>query len=268
MANTFTELLRLVKIEDMTNTNLWGTIFNSGVIDLAEQSIAGVTDVDVTLSDVTLSRTNGAPDQARSMMLRVIGLPGQLRTITLPELQKMYIVGNETAFSMQFKTASGSPVEVVPGAVTILVVEDVTNEILTFGATNKIAFDVTWNEVALNVAGGSFVVNGHYAKLGDFVTFRIPAFSLVTFTGTTMSLEIDGGMPAQIQRPATTAVIPAGFPVSVIDDGGVEVQTYMQIGTGDSTLDFVSADPGVAFVSGGDRSLPMDFEFTYLVTDD
>lgn len=269
MANTYTSRLRFVKQEDQSSTNQWGTVFNTGVIDLVEQAIAGVTAVNVSFGDVTLSKIEGGVDQSRSMFLRIVGSPGAVRTVTVPSVQKMYIVSNNTdpAFGVRFKTSSGSAVEVAAGATTILVVEDVTNEILTFGAPDKADFDEQWSNLTLNVSGGGgFAVTAHYAKVGDFVMLQIPSFS-VTFSGTTMSLEADGGLPSGIQRPTTSPAIPVGFPVSVIDDGSL-VKAYLEIGSGDASFDFISADPNVTFTSDAVRSLPMNFSCAYAVTDD
>jgi hypothetical protein len=75
MPSTFTSSLRLVKQAAGENSSTWGTIFNQQFSDLIDTAIAGYTSVAVADVDVTLSASNGASDQARSMVLNFTGAP-------------------------------------------------------------------------------------------------------------------------------------------------------------------------------------------------
>ena len=97
MVDTFTALLRYVLQTDQGNINQWGTIWNSAVSDLVDESIAGFVNIPISLGDVTLLPQNGLTDNQRPMHLRFTGSPGGTRTVTFPLLSKIYVVGNLTS---------------------------------------------------------------------------------------------------------------------------------------------------------------------------
>ncbi len=130
MVDTFTALLRLVKQETGGNENVWGDFLNAQMIDLIDTAVAGFQDVDVTLSNQTLTAINGDVDTSRAAILVATGAPpDSSREIQVPSTSKVYILSNETTggFDVTFKTASNPGVIVSPGE-TITARVDATND--------------------------------------------------------------------------------------------------------------------------------------------
>ena len=116
MADTFSNLLRLRLQQTGGNNNTWGALLNAASAQLLEDAIAGVANIVVAGSDITLSSVNGANDQSRMAALNLSGSPGAARNIIVPALSKPYIVVNSTGFDMTVKTAAGTGVTVPNGA--------------------------------------------------------------------------------------------------------------------------------------------------------
>jgi hypothetical protein len=112
MASTFSQNLRLELIGAGEQSGAWNNTTNTNLGSLLEQAITGVTEVTLAGSNVTLDAENGAEDQARSMTLILKGTPGGSREIIAPDVDKIYIVRNETANSHTIKTTSGTGVSI------------------------------------------------------------------------------------------------------------------------------------------------------------
>lgn len=108
--SSFTASLGFVKQFVGENTNLWGGVLNSQLIDLVDQAIAQATALDVTLGDVTLTSDAGEADQARSAQLIVMGNPSEARTLIVPMLDKLYVVANVSGQNVTVRTSTGSGV--------------------------------------------------------------------------------------------------------------------------------------------------------------
>ena len=77
---------------DLSGT--WGTVVNDSITDLVDSAIAGTTTLSAN-SDVTLSTTNGAANQARNAVILWTASNGATtRYITAPAQSKAYIVIN------------------------------------------------------------------------------------------------------------------------------------------------------------------------------
>lgn len=129
MASTYTDLLRFEEQADGENENTWGQILNEQ-LDLAEDAIAGLTPLVLAGADVTLTTANGAPDQARRMILDLTGTITADINIIVPALTKVYIVRNGTtqtvAETVTIKVSGETGVE-VPNASTLFVFCDGTD---------------------------------------------------------------------------------------------------------------------------------------------
>lgn len=120
MPSTFSPSLRIELIASGSQSGVWGNTTNNNLGDLIEQAIAGVTNVDVTGADVTLTALNGITDQSRSAVLNVTGANAVTRNITVPNNTKVYIVTNNTSQIVGIKTASGSAFSCAAGTQTTL----------------------------------------------------------------------------------------------------------------------------------------------------
>lgn len=120
MPSTFSPSLRIELIGDGEQDGIWGQTTNNNLGSLIEQAIAGVTTVDVTSADLTLTSFNGTLDEARSAVLIVNGSNAVTRNITIPNEPKTYIVTNNTTQTVGIKTSSGTAFSCPSGTQTTL----------------------------------------------------------------------------------------------------------------------------------------------------
>jgi hypothetical protein len=98
--------LALPTTGDLSGT--WGTTVNDAITSLIDSAVAGTTTLSAN-SDVTLSTTNGAANQARNAVILWTASNGATtRVITAPAQSKAYIVINSGTGSVTVK-ASGRP---------------------------------------------------------------------------------------------------------------------------------------------------------------
>lgn len=116
MASTYSNLkIELIGTGEQVGT--WGTTTNTNLGTAIEEAIANSADVTFSSGDVTLSLTNtNASQTARNLRLRLTGTSGGARNLTLPAIEKSYIIRNDLADTVTVKNATGSDtVEVAPG---------------------------------------------------------------------------------------------------------------------------------------------------------
>ena len=218
MADTYSSLLRLILQEQGGNRNLWGTIFNSGVIDLLEEALTGISFVDVSDTNVDLSAQNGLTDTARPMFVVAEGNPLVARTITVPTLSKLYFFINDTAEDLLIKTALSSALTLEAGQTAVLFVDATNNRIRTIGRAGAIVGPSDWttfNQTFNNESGGPTTIACRYATQGHLVFFEVPGFT-VTTDGTLAFAQL---MPAAV-RPGTAIGSPAMVQFPTWIEGG------------------------------------------------
>jgi hypothetical protein len=120
MPSTFSPSLRIELIGDGEQDGIWGQSTNNNLGSLIEQAITGVTTVNVTSADVTLTSFNGTLDEARSAVLIVNGSNAVTRNVIIPDEPKTYIVTNNTTQTVGIKTPSGSAFNCLTGTQTTL----------------------------------------------------------------------------------------------------------------------------------------------------
>jgi len=117
MASTYSNL----KIQLMAtgeNSGTWGNVTNDNLGVAIEQAITGSVDITVS-SDTTLTLTDtNAAQNARALRLNIGGSGGF--NLTVPSIQKLYLINNATLAAVVVKNASGSTVT-VPTAKTMWV---------------------------------------------------------------------------------------------------------------------------------------------------
>lgn len=96
MSSAYTSLLQYVLPATGEDLNTWGTLLNTSLTQLVEDSVAGATTQDVTSADWTLTIANGATDQARMAILIATGSPGTTRYIYAPAQSKIYCIINQS----------------------------------------------------------------------------------------------------------------------------------------------------------------------------
>lgn len=122
MTSSATTRNRLEKQGTGDNANTWGTYLNSS-IDLIDAALDGRTAFSLSGSK-TLTSANYAADESRERFLDITGGTGG--TVTIPAVEKWYIVRNASSGDVVFTTGSGVTQTVKSGSVTLLV-SDGTN---------------------------------------------------------------------------------------------------------------------------------------------
>lgn len=117
MPSSPTTRLRLEKQAAGENDTTWGTNANT-VFDLIDFAIGGMTTF--TLSGTkTLSNTNYVADEARAAFLNITSGTGG--TVTIPNVEKVYLVKNATSGTVTFTTGSGTTADVETGETQFIV---------------------------------------------------------------------------------------------------------------------------------------------------
>jgi hypothetical protein len=111
MVSTPTTRLRLEKQSLGSNLNVWGDTKLNDCLERVDEAIGGVQAITISGTATTLTSTNYATDQARKAALVLTGSLSANSTITVPNVEKLYLVVNNTtqgAYSLTIKTAAGS----------------------------------------------------------------------------------------------------------------------------------------------------------------
>ena len=117
MATSYTTLLGLALPATGDLSGTWGSVVNSSVTQLVEDSVAGVATASVLSADWTLTTTGGgASNEARMAILIPTGSSGTTRNINAPKTSKAYLVVNNSTGSVVVR---GGPTTPTTGA-TIL----------------------------------------------------------------------------------------------------------------------------------------------------
>ena len=119
MTINYTSLLGLAQPVTGTESGTWGTVVNDEITALVEQAVAGAVSINVTASNVTLSDTDGASNQARNAILLVTGTPGTSRNIVAPSSSKVYVVINGSDGAVVLKGSATTGVTIPAGTKTI-----------------------------------------------------------------------------------------------------------------------------------------------------
>lgn len=116
MPSTFSPNLRIELIGVGEQANTWGITTNTNLGTVIEQAICGLYSADVTTGDVTLTEAYGASDEARNMIIEIIGLPMAAHTVFVPDVSKVYVVANFTSYDMDITVDGGTGAAVTIGA--------------------------------------------------------------------------------------------------------------------------------------------------------
>lgn len=127
MASTPTARNRLNRQGTGDNAGTWGSVLNAQAFDLIDELADGLTVIAVSGS-VTLTATNYASDQSRRRVLKTTGTGG---TVTIPGVEKWYIVHNTCAGAITIKTASGAGATIQPAQLSFVYCDGMN----CFGAT-------------------------------------------------------------------------------------------------------------------------------------
>jgi len=126
MPSTYSNLkIELVATGEQSGT--WGTTTNTNLGTAIEEAITGSANVAFSSGDVTISLTNtNASQTARNLRLNLTGTSGGARVLTVPAIEKQYIINNGLADACTVKNATGTGIA-VPAGKTMVLFNDGTN---------------------------------------------------------------------------------------------------------------------------------------------
>ena len=106
----------------------WGNTTNTNLGTALEEAIVGTANVTFASGNVTLSLTDtNASQAARNLRLNLTGVTGGVaRTLTVPAIEKIYLVSNNCADSVTVGNATGATVT-VPAGTNMFVYNDGTD---------------------------------------------------------------------------------------------------------------------------------------------
>ena len=122
MASVYTNDLRLEEIGTGEQTGTWGNTTNTNLELIAEAfSYSSTGEAIANASTHTITVADGASDEARSLYLKCTG-GGQACTVTLApsSLSKVWIIENQTSYTLTFSQGSGANVAVLAGQVKMI----------------------------------------------------------------------------------------------------------------------------------------------------
>jgi hypothetical protein len=151
MPSTASTRLRLEKMATGERTNTWGTTQNAAQFDLLDEAVAGVETIALT-GNHTLTSTNFVSDEARNMGLRFTGSLGSGATITIPTVEKLYFVINDSGQTLTF--SAGGTTGVVENGRRKWVGCDATDVYVGEDGADKEYVDAA-DALKLNLAGGT-----------------------------------------------------------------------------------------------------------------
>lgn len=158
MADTFTNDLRLRLQESGANSGQWGSLLNDTITNIASAFSLGSEAIpNASTHTITLADDSSSQDEARSLYLKCTG-GGQACTVTLAPntISKVWIISNETSFTLTFSAGSGANVAVAAGAVKVIVTDGAGSGAAVVDAftdlqVNGLTSEVDGNTAALTV---------------------------------------------------------------------------------------------------------------------
>jgi len=192
MASSYSNLkIQLMGTGD--NSGTWGTITNTNLGTAIEEAICESADVAFSQASLTLSLTDSNATQvARHLRLNLTGTGSAGITLTVPDIEKSYIINNTLATDVGIKNSSGSQVTVPNGRSAIVystgsgVVDAITGlntaEVTDLTVTTKLSANGTLDVSGNGSVGGTFNVEGDLKNTSGNLTVD-PATQIVEIKG-------------------------------------------------------------------------------------
>jgi len=206
MASTYTSSLQIQQIGNGEQSGTWGTTTNTNMA-LLDQAIAGSATITMSNANHTLTQANGVSDEARNMILEVVGSNSGIYQIVVPygtggagTGSKMYTVYNNTTggYAITIGYSGGSTVSIPNGYIATV-----------FGdGTNFFAANTT--------SAGAFYVSGTLTAAGIVDVGAMSVGGNLSVTGTTA---LGGTATAPTVTPSTdssTKIATTAFVASAI----------------------------------------------------
>lgn len=172
MASSYSNLkIQLMGTGD--NSGQWGTITNTNLGTAIEEAICESADVAFSQASLTLTLNNDNDTQvARHLRLNLTGTGSAGITLTVPDIEKNYIINNTLATDVGIKNSSGSQVTVPNGrsAIVYSTGSGVVDAITSLNTAEITKLTVTGDTDVTNLsANGTLDVSGNGSVGGTFV---------------------------------------------------------------------------------------------------
>lgn len=277
MPSTYSPSLRIELIGEGEQDGLWGQTTNNNLGALIEQAIVGVTTVDVTSGDVTLTSFNGTVDEARSAVLIVNGSNTVARNVIIPNEPKTYIVTNNTSKNVGIKTTSGTAFLCAAGTQTIVYCDgnDVVSGterifakgpagVTSFTGTTSLGLTVAGSTAATDYSGIDLTGNSQSVPTariavkttggGSYLQFGTSNSYASGITNTAMTINDEGDVGIGVTAPSSRLDVRdtgSDIPMRVINTGtSASDNAYILIST--SSTGTVNTVSGLLFSDGDD----------------
>jgi len=233
MPSTYSNLkIELIATGEQTGT--WGTTTNTNLGTALEEAITGSATVNFSSADVTISLTNSNASQAaRNLRLNLSGTSGGARTLTVPAIEKLYLINNGLADACTVKNSTGTGIA-VPAGKSMFVFNDGTNVV---DAVTHLS-SITLNTDLAIADGGTGASDAGTART------NLGLGTMATQNGTSVS--ISGGSATGLSNLTTTNFTASGTATS---SGTLAV-------TGGLTLDGAAGTAGQFLTSAGAGNTP------------
>lgn len=233
MASTYSNLkIELIGTGEQTNT--WGATTNTNLGTAIEEAIAESADVSFSSANVTLTLTNSNSSQtARNVRLNLTGTSGGARTLTVPDIEKPYIINNGLADTVTVQNTTGSTVA-VPSGKTMWVystgagVKEVVNHAATLTLGTPLA-------VAQGGTGGTTSTGSGAVVLASSPTLTTPTLGVASATTVNK---------VALTEPAT------GSTLTIADGKTLTASNTLTLaGTDSTTMTFPPASASVGYLN-------------------
>jgi len=250
MASTYTD----IGTELMTtgeNAGNWGTKTNTNLKIIEEavrgyisQSIAGgVQTTTLTYTDGTV----GQSDAARNMVIALTGSITGNQTITVPAVEKMWIIDNQTtgAFTVQFMVSGQTGVTWGASDKGTKILYCNGTDVIDTGISSTGAFDLDGNEFILDADADTSIT----ADTDDQIDIKIAGADDFQFTANTFT-SLSGSTIATNTIAETTGGSGVTIDGALVKDSSV-TSTALVVGRdADNDIDFAT-DNNILFRAGG-----------------
>lgn len=260
------------------DSGTWGQITNTNLGTALEEAIVRTADILFSGLDVTLTLSNTNTTQpARRLRLNLYGSSGGARTLTVPAIEKIYVVNNGLLDPVEVRNPTGSGI-IVPAGRTMWVysegdnVVEVMNHVDTLSLTTPLPVtsggtgqnNVTAARASLlpayaGNAGKALVVNPGatdvtYGVFGDVFTTAFQNLSNKTVFGTQEKVSVVGAAAAgTINLDVLTSSVlyytgaaTSNWTLNIRGDGTNTLNSIMATGTA-VTVAFLNTNGGSAY---------------------